>query len=167
MSDLKSIHVVLFQPEIPPNTGNIVRTCAAVGAWLHLIRPLGFSMDDRYLKRAGLDYWDQVNVVEYDNFREFESQNPLGNFVFLTKKAAVTYDKIDFSGDLFLIFGGETKGLPENIVVKYSQRCFRIPMRKEARSLNLSNAAAVVVYEAFRRNGFTNLMIRGDKYRQT
>ena len=157
MPDLKSIHVVLYQPEIPQNTGNIARTCAAAGAGLHLIKPLGFSTEDRYLKRAGLDYWNLVDVFEYEDFREFKSKNPQGNFAYLTKKATVTYDRIDFRGDLFLIFGSETKGLPEEILAENKKRCFRIPLRPEARSLNLSNAAAIVVYEALRQNLFGNL----------
>jgi tRNA (cytidine/uridine-2'-O-)-methyltransferase len=157
MLDLKSIHVVLFQPEIPQNTGSIARTCAATGAGLHLIKPLGFSTDDRYLKRAGLDYWHLVDVFEYENFKEFESKYPQGNLVYMTKKAAVTYDRIDYSGDLFLIFGSESKGLPEEILMENKKKCFRIPLRAEARSLTLSNAVAIVVYEALRQNRFSSL----------
>ena len=154
---MKSIHVVLFRPEIPQNTGNIARTCAAVGAKLHLIKPLGFSTDNRYLKRAGLDYWRLVEVFEHEEFSAFFKGFPGGNFVYLTKTASQTYEKIDFSGDVFLIFGSETRGLPEDILTPNLEKCFRIPMVSAARSLNLSNAVAVVVYEAFRQSGFDKL----------
>jgi tRNA (cytidine/uridine-2'-O-)-methyltransferase len=155
------INVVLFEPEIPQNTGNIVRTCAAVGAKLHLIKPLGFSVEDRYLKRAGLDYWNLVDIKYYDDVYELLKSHPEGNFNLLTKWAKKTYEKIDFSGDVFLIFGKETAGLPEKLLKLYEKKCFRIPMVKDARSLNLSNAAAIVVYEAFRQNGFTGLQKHG------
>jgi tRNA (cytidine/uridine-2'-O-)-methyltransferase len=155
------INVVLFEPEIPQNTGNIVRTCAAVGAGLHLIKPLGFSVEDRYLKRAGLDYWDQVDIYFYDDIFQLVESRPDANFNFLTKRAQETYEKIDFSGNVYIVFGKETAGLPEKLLKKYQKKCFRIPMVKDARSLNLSNAAAIVVYEAFRQNGFAGLRKRG------
>ena len=155
------INVVLFEPEIPQNTGNIVRTCAAVGARLHLIKPLGFSVEDRYLKRAGLDYWNLVEIKYYDSIFEVFESNPGGNFNLLTKTARRTYEKIDYTGDIFLVFGKETAGLPEKILKTYAQKCFRIPMVKDARSLNLSNAAAIVVYEAIRQNGFVGLRKQG------
>jgi tRNA (cytidine/uridine-2'-O-)-methyltransferase len=157
-----SPNVVLFEPEIPQNTGNIVRTCAAVGATLHLIEPLGFSLEDRYLKRAGLDYWSMVEMVKYQNISEFLTGNLGKNIIFITKKAGKTYDQIDYSGDVFLVFGRETEGLPESILEEHWDRCFRIPMMPTARSLNLSNAVAVVVYEAFRQNRFAGLQLRGD-----
>ena len=163
MCAVKSIHVVLVHPEIPQNTGNIARTCAAVGAKLHLIKPLGFSIENRYLKRAGLDYWHLVDVYVYEDFEEFKSKHPHGNCAFITKRAPVSYDKIKFSGDVFLIFGSETGGLPEESLEKKMERCYRIPMISEARSLNLSNAVAVVVYEALRKNGFNRLELRGDR----
>jgi tRNA (cytidine/uridine-2'-O-)-methyltransferase len=157
-----SLNVVLFEPEIPQNTGNIVRTCAAVGATLHLIEPLGFSMEDRYLKRAGLDYWRMVKLVNYQNISEFLTNNLGENINFITKKAGKTYDQIDYSGHVFLVFGRETEGLPEFVLDKHWDHCFRMPMVSAARSLNLSNAVAVVVYEALRQNRFTGLQVRGD-----
>jgi len=157
-----NLNVVLFEPEIPQNTGNIVRTCAAVGTRLHLIKPLGFSIKDRYLKRAGLDYWHMVEIKYYENIYEFIDKNPGGNFAFITKKASKSYDRIDFSGDVFLVFGKETAGLPQNILEKYWERCYRIPMKTDARSLNISNAVAIVVYEASKQNGFIGLKLRGN-----
>jgi tRNA (cytidine/uridine-2'-O-)-methyltransferase len=157
------LNVVLFEPEIPQNTGNIVRTCAAAGARLHLIKPLGFSIHDRYLKRAGLDYWHLVDVVYYESITEFLSQNAQAQLVFITKKASQSYDMISYSDDVYLIFGKETAGLPQDILDSHADRCVRIPMRSEARSLNLSNAVAVVVYEACRQNGFDRLQMDGSK----
>ncbi len=155
------INVVLYEPEIPQNTGNIARTCAAVGARLHLIKPLGFSVRDRYLKRAGLDYWNMVHISYYDGMGEFLMAHPPETIFFITKKATQTYDRIKFSGDIFLVFGKETYGLPESILDTFKERCFRIPMRAGARSLNLSNAVAIVVYEALRQNGYTGLALDG------
>lgn len=161
--NLKSLNVVLFQPEIPQNTGNIARTCAAVGAGLHLIKPLGFSLGDRYLKRAGLDYWHLIEIFTYDSMSEFLSRHGEENLAFITKTAGKTYDKIDSSGNLFLIFGKETAGISQDILKQYPEACYRIPMKEQARSLNLSNAAAVVVYEALRQNHFKGLSISGSK----
>jgi tRNA (cytidine/uridine-2'-O-)-methyltransferase len=158
-----NLNVVLYQPEIPQNTGNIARTCTAVGAKLHLIKPLGFSVMDRHLKRAGLDYWHMIEIVYYDDFFEFFKKNEGKNLNFITKKAAKTYDKIDFKGEIFLILGKETAGLPEDILKEYWNRCYRIPMKEDARSLNLSNAVAIVVYEACRQNGFDRLKLHGSK----
>ena len=154
-------NVVLFEPEIPQNTGNIVRTCAAVGARLHLIKPLGFSVKNKYLKRAGLDYWHMVEIKYYENIYEFIDMNLNGNFIFITKKASKPYDKVEFSGDVFLIFGKETTGLPEDILEEYWEKCYRIPMKADARSLNISNAVAIVVYEACKQNGFIGLKLQG------
>ena len=160
---MKSLHVVLHQPKIPQNTGSIARTCAAVGAKLHLIKPLGFSTDNKYLKRAGLDYWKLVEVFYYENFSELLKQYPTGNFIYLTKKASQSYNKIHTGGDIFLIFGSETKGLPESLLSQNIKKCFRIPMVKKARSLNLSNSVAVVVYEVLKQNDFLGLEISGGK----
>ena len=157
------MNVVLFEPEIPQNTGNIARTCAAAGARLHLIKPLGFSVDDRYLKRAGLDYWHLVDVAYYESIEEFLAQNAQAQLVFITKKAAQSYDSISYSKEVSLIFGKETAGLPQKILDSFADRCVRIPMLSEARSLNLSNAVAVVVYEACRQNGFDKLQMDGSK----
>ena len=158
-----SLNVVLYQPEIPQNTGNIARTCAAVGARLHLIKPLGFSVRDRHLKRAGLDYWHMVEIFYYDDLTDFFEKNKGKNLNFITKKASKSYDKIDFRGEIFLIFGRETAGLPENILKDYRDKCYRIPMKKDARSLNLSNAVAILLYEACRQKGFDRLQLRGSK----
>jgi len=158
---MDSLHVVLFRPEIPQNTGNIARTCAAVGAKLHLIKPLGFSLRDRYLKRAGLDYWSQVEVETHQDMEEFFSKAVGGNHVFLTKTGCKSHDKIPCLGDLFLIFGSETEGLPPELLDENRKRCFRIPMKAGARSLNLSNAVAVVVYETLRQRGYAGLEHRG------
>jgi tRNA (cytidine/uridine-2'-O-)-methyltransferase len=155
------LSVVLFEPRIPQNTGNIARTCAAVGADLHLIEPLGFRVNDRNLKRAGLDYWHLVKVRYHAGIQEFLSSFPEGNHVFITKKALRSYEAADFSGHVFLVFGKETEGLPQEILDAHRDKCFRIPMREDARSLNLSSAAAVVAYEALRQNGFEGLQIEG------
>lgn len=156
-----NLNVVLYQPKIPQNTGNIARTCAAVGAKLHLIRPLGFSVRDRHLKRAGLDYWHLVEIIYYDTMDDFFEKHRGKKFNFITKKALKTYDKIDFSGEVFLVFGKETSGLPGEILEKNRELCYRIPMKTDARSLNLSNAVAIVVYEACRQKGFASLQLSG------
>lgn len=158
-----SLNIVLFQPEIPQNTGNIARTCAAVGAKLHLIKPLGFSIRDRHLKRAGLDYWHLVDIIYYKDLTDFFEKNKGKNLNFITKKASKSYDRIDFTGEIFLIFGKETAGLPENILKENWNKCFRIPMKENARSLNLSNAVAILAYEACRQKGFDKLQLRGSK----
>jgi len=162
---MKSLHIVLHQPEIPQNTGSIARTCAAIGANLHLIKPLGFSTEDRYLKRAGLDYWHLVDVFYHDSLEELFKLYPDGSYSFFSKTASQTYDKIHVNGDIFLIFGNETKGLPRPLLAQNKDRCFRIPMVREARSLNLSNAVTVVVYEVLRHHEFLGLEISGDKVR--
>jgi tRNA (cytidine/uridine-2'-O-)-methyltransferase len=152
------INIVLHEPEIPQNTGNIARICIATGAKLHLIKPLGFSVSDKHLKRAGLDYWNRVDVTYYENFDDFiKTKSPKSLYLF-TKKASQTYDTIHFSGDIYLIFGKETYGLHEEILDAFKEKCYRIPMRREARSLNLANAVAVVVFEALRQNRYPNLV---------
>ncbi len=158
-----NLNIVLYQPKIPQNTGNIARTCAAVGAKLHLIRPLGFSVRDRHLKRAGLDYWHMVEIVYHDSIEDFLQANPKANLNFITKKASKTYENIDFSGEVFLIFGKETAGLPDDLLKKNWEQCYRIPMKVDARSLNLSNAVAIVVYEGCRQKGFQALQLDGSK----
>ena len=155
------MNIVLVEPEIPQNTGNIARTCAAVGAGLHLVEPLGFSIEDRYLKRAGLDYWSLVNVKTYHNLDEFYEKNTGGNFYYATTKADKTYCDIAYPEDCYLIFGKETKGLPEELLRDNMEHCVRIPMVSEARSLNLSNSVAVIVYEAMRQHGFSQLLHTG------
>jgi len=151
------INIVLHEPEIPQNTGNIARICIATGAQLHLIKPLGFSVRDKHLKRAGLDYWNRVDVSYYDNFDEFLKARSPENIYLFTTKASQSYAEIKFSGEVYLVFGKETYGLHEEILDAFKEKCYRIPMRRDARSLNLANAVAVVVFEALRQNGFPDL----------
>lgn len=155
------INIVLVEPEIPTNTGNIARTCAATKTKLHLIKPLGFSIDDKHLKRAGLDYWHLLDVKVYENLDEFFEKNAGGRFHYLTTKAPRTYLESEFNEGDFFLFGKETKGLPEPLLYANPERCLRIPMREEARSLNLSNAVAIVAYEALRQLDFDGLVGTG------
>jgi tRNA (cytidine/uridine-2'-O-)-methyltransferase len=156
-----SLNIVLVEPEIPQNTGNIVRTCAAVGASLHLVRPLGFSVEDRYLKRAGLDYWDEVDIKYYDSFEELREKYFNESFYYATTKAVNTYADISYPEITFIVFGKETKGLPEELLKNNKDRCIRIPMRENIRSLNLSNSVAVVTFEILRQQGFKGLIGEG------
>lgn len=151
-------NIVLVEPEIPQNTGNISRTCAVTGCRLHLVRPLGFSVDDRQLKRAGLDYWKDLEIFYYDSFEEVRSKYPEANFYLYSTHAERSYADIDYREGDFLVFGKETKGLGEELLSKFSSNTARIPMRPNERSLNLSNSAAIVVYEAFRQNGFKGMI---------
>ncbi|MBP1764650.1 MAG: S-adenosyl-L-methionine dependent tRNA/rRNA methyltransferase, SpoU [Firmicutes bacterium] len=151
------MHIVLVEPEIPGNTGNIARLCAATGFELHLVRPLGFSIEDRYLKRAGLDYWHLVNVHCHDSFAEVAERYPGHNFYFNTTKAEKRHTDVSFTADDLLVFGKETAGLPEELLAANQDHCIRIPMLNDARSLNLSNAVAVVAYEALRQLDFLSL----------
>ena len=148
-----SINVVLVEPEIPQNTGNIIRTCAATGATLHLVRPLGFSLEDKYLKRSGLDYWDIANIQYYDSFEEVVEKNPNGTFFYATTKVDQAHSDVKYVDNSFIVFGKETKGLPESLIKANLEACIRIPMLniEKARSLNLSNSVAIVVYEALRQ----------------
>ena len=157
---MNRLNVVLVEPEIPQNTGNISRTCAATGTALHLIRPLGFELSDRYLKRAGLDYWQFLDLTVYDSLDEFFSKNE-GAFWFFTTKAQKTYTEARFEGDVFLFFGKETAGLPEALLKKEKDRCLRLPMLERIRSLNLSNSVAIAVYEALRQWDFNGLEEKG------
>ena len=154
-------NIVLVEPEIPQNTGNIVRTCHATGCRLHLVRPLGFEVSDRYLKRAGLDYWDEVEIFYYDGFDEVLKANPDARFYFFTTKALKTHCDAQLAAGDFLVFGKETKGLDENLLKSHIQSCLRIPMIGETRSLNLSNSVAVAVYEGLRQNGFKGFKTEG------
>lgn len=152
--------VVLVEPEIPQNTGNIARTCAALGCGLHLIEPLGFSLKDRYLKRAGVDYWHMVEVKRYPDMETFLNSNGTGSFYFLTRKGTRSYDEVEFRGHVYFVFGKESAGLPDSLVTRNPESCLRIPMRAEARSLNVSNAVALVLYEAYRQNCFPDLQLK-------
>ena len=155
-------NIVLVEPEIPQNTGNIARTCAATGCALHLIKPLGFEISDKYLKRAGLDYWHLVNVYVYESFDELCKKYPDARFRFFTTKARKRHTDADYREGDFMVFGKETKGLDEELLLAHPDECVRIPMLGEARSLNLSNAAAVAVYEALRQNDFAGLESVGE-----
>ena len=157
-----SVNIVLVEPEIPQNTGNIVRTCAATGSRLHIVKPMGFEIDDKKLKRAGLDYWHFLNIRYYENMEDFFAQNKDGRFFYLSSKAPASYTDVSFKDDDFLIFGKETKGLPESLLIEHPERCVRIPMISSARCLNLSNAVAIVVYEALRQNEFKALSKESD-----
>lgn len=159
---MSDINIVLLEPEIPQNTGNIARTCAATGAALHLIKPLGFEIDDRKLKRAGLDYWGELDITYYENFGDFREKNPDADIYFFTTKAKNNYSDVKYPKRVFLMFGKETKGLPEELLFANPERCVRIPMRDKLRSLNLSNSAAIAVYEVFRQRGFKGLREDGE-----
>ncbi|MGE7904418.1 tRNA (uridine(34)/cytosine(34)/5-carboxymethylaminomethyluridine(34)-2'-O)-methyltransferase TrmL [Peribacillus sp. NPDC094092] len=158
-----SIHVVLYQPQIPANTGNIARTCAGTDTSLHLIRPLGFSTDDKQLKRAGLDYWENVKIHYYDSLEEFFERNAGGEFYYLTKfgeQPHSTFDYSDQDSEIYFIFGRETTGLPKELIKENMDRCLRIPMTDKVRSLNLSNTAAILVYEALRQQNYRELDLK-------
>lgn len=155
------LHVVLIEPEIPQNTGNIARTCAATGSELHLVKPLGFKLEDRYLKRAGLDYWPLVKVHVHEDFSQVLAQYPDAPFFYASTKAPRSYAQASYPRDAFLVFGKESRGLPENLLERVYDRCVRIPMAPGARSLNLSNSVAIIVYEALRQQGFEGLVSEG------
>ena len=152
------MNIVLVEPEIPNNTGNISRTCAVTGSSLHLVRPLGFSTDDKHLKRAGLDYWQYLDLHYYDSFDEVLQTYPNGRFFFATTKAKRFYTDISVQKDDFLVFGKETAGLPKAILEAYPEQIIRIPMGKDIRSLNLANSVAIILYEALRQQGWPNLV---------
>ena len=157
-------NLVLVEPEIPQNTGNIARTCSVTGAALHIIEPMGFKIDDKKLKRAGLDYWHLLNITYYKNLDDFFERTTGGNYYFCTTKAPHCYSDCEFKDGDYFFFGKETKGLPESLLSANLDRCIRIPMRKETRSLNLSNSVAIVLYEALRQTGFTSLNDRSEYF---
>ena len=159
------LNIVLVEPEIPHNTGAVARTCAVTGARLHLVRPLGFDISDKAVKRCGLDYWHLVDLRVYENLDEYFEANGDEGLWLATTKAPRAYPEADLSGDVTLMFGKETAGLPAWLREKYRERCIRIPMRDEARSLNLSNAVAVLAYEALRQQGFPGLTGAGEMAR--
>ncbi len=154
-------NIVLVEPEIPQNTGNIARTCAATGSRLHIVKPMGFAVDDKKLKRAGLDYWHLLGVQYYENLADFFAQHAGGRFFYATTKGLNIYAEAKFQDGDYILFGKETKGLPEDLLYKNREQCIRIPMISQARSLNLSNSVAIVVYEALRQNGFLDLQDTG------
>ena len=159
------MHIILHQPEIPANTGNIGRTCVATGTSLHLIEPLGFRLDEKSIKRSGMDYWDKLDVTRYMNYNEFLTRNPGAKIWMATTKAKKVYTEADFGADDFIMFGKESAGIPEEILVENEENCIRIPMLEEIRSLNLSNAVAIVLYEALRQNGFNDMQMEGELHR--
>ena len=159
---MKRINIVLHEPEIPQNTGNIARTCAAIGASLHLIRPLGFCIDDKKLKRAGLDYWHLLDITYYDGLDDFYAKNPNANVFYYTTKAPRAYTEVTYPDPVFIMFGKESKGLPEELLQQHPDSCVRIPMRDGLRSLNLSNSVAVAAYEILRQENFEALKTEGE-----
>lgn len=151
------LNIVLLEPEIPANTGNIGRTCAAAGARLHLVEPLGFRLDEKSLRRAGMDYWKELDVSIYIDYQEFLDRNPGARIYMATTKAARAYTDVSYEPDAYLMFGKESAGIPEELLVEHEKDCIRIPMIGETRSLNLGNSAAIILYEALRQNGFPGM----------
>lgn len=159
------MHIILHQPEIPANTGNIGRTCVATGTSLHLIEPLGFHLNEKEIKRAGMDYWEHLDVTRYVNFEEFKEKHPGAKIWMATTKAKHSYTDVSFGPDDFIMFGKESAGIPEEILVEYEPTCIRIPMLPQIRSLNLSNSVAIVLYEALRQNNFESMELAGNLHR--
>lgn len=159
------MHIVLHEPEIPANTGNIGRTCVATGTSLHLIEPLGFRIDEKSVKRAGMDYWDKLDVSTYVNFQDFVSKNPGAKIWYATTKAKNCYSDVKFGPDDYIMFGKESAGIPEEILVDNEETCIRIPMKADIRSLNLSNSVAIVLYEALRQQEFSGMESEGNLHR--
>ena len=159
------LNIVLHEPEIPSNTGNIGRTCVAAGIRLHLIEPMGFQINDKMLKRAGLDYWDKLDVTIYDDYNDFLAKNPGAKVYMATTKSKQKYTDVSYEEDAYIMFGKESAGIPEEILLENRQTCVRIPMMPGERSLNLSNSVAIVVYEALRQQGFAGLEEQGQLHR--
>ena len=159
------LNIVLHEPEIPANTGNIGRTCVAAGARLHLIEPLGFRLDEKSLKRAGMDYWKDLDVTTYIDYQDFLNRNPGARIYMATTKASAVYTGVRYEPDCYSMFGKESAGIPEEILVEHQETCVRIPMMGEIRSLNLGNSVAIVLYEALRQNGFAGMSTEGHLHR--
>ena len=159
------LNIVLFEPEIPANTGNIGRTCVATNTRLHLIEPLGFRLNEKAIKRAGMDYWDDLDVTTYIDYNDFLEKNPGAKIYMATTKASKVYTEAKFEPDCYIMFGKESAGIPEEILVEHKENCIRIPMVGDIRSLNLGNSVAVVLYEAFRQNGFSHMNLEGHLHR--
>ena len=162
---MAKLNIVLYEPEIPANTGNIGRTCVATGTKLHLIEPLGFSLSEKAIKRAGMDYWSQLDVERYVNYEDFLQRNPGAKIYMATTKAKKIYSEASYEPDCYIMFGKESAGIPEEILVEHPEECVRIPMIGETRSLNLSNSVAIVLYEALRQNQFDHMKLEGDLHR--
>ena len=161
------MNIILHQPEIPANTGNIGRTCVASGTSLHLIKPLGFSLDEKQLRRAGMDYWKDLDVKVYENYEDFVEKNPNAKIYFATTKAKHIYTEVSYDADSFIMFGKESAGIPEEILKCHPETCVRIPMCGDISSLNLSNSVAIVLYEALRQQDFKNMTLEGERHRIT
>ena len=159
------LNIVLLEPEIPANTGNIGRTCVASGTRLHLIEPLGFSLSEKALKRAGMDYWKDLDVTTYIDYAEFLEKNPGAKIYMATTKAKKIYTEVEYEPDCYIMFGNESAGIPEEILVQNEENCVRIPMMGEIRSLNLGNSVAIMLYEALRQNGFAGMQTEGELHR--
>ena len=159
------MNIILHQPEIPANTGNIGRTCVATGSTLHLIEPLGFRLNEKEIKRAGMDYWEHLDVRRYINFEDFLIKNPNAKIWMATTKAKHIYTDVTYGSDDYIMFGKESAGIPEEILVDYEETCVRIPMLDKIRSLNLSNSVSIVLYEALRQNNFSHMQLEGDLHR--
>lgn len=159
------MNIVLFEPEIPQNTGNIGRTCVATGTKLHLIGPMGFKIDEKSVKRAGMDYWKDLDVTEYDGWEDFCEKNPKAKVYYATTKAKHKYTDVSFEEDCYIMFGKESAGIPEEILVDNPDTCVRIPMNSDIRSLNLSNSVAIVLYEALRQQNFKGMQSEGELHR--
>ncbi|MBR1392012.1 MAG: tRNA (cytidine(34)-2'-O)-methyltransferase [Lachnospiraceae bacterium] len=162
---MAKLNIVLYEPEIPHNTGNIGRTCVATDTRLHLIEPLGFDISEKAVRRAGMDYWSRLDVTSYRNYEEFLAKNPGARIYMATTKARQVYTEVSYEPDCYLMFGKESGGIPEELLVQHPADCIRIPMLGETRSLNLSNAAAIVLYEALRQNQFEHLNLQGQLHR--
>lgn len=160
-----AFNIVLFEPEIPANTGNIGRTCAATETRLHLIEPLGFRLDEKSIRRAGMDYWQKLDVTRYVNWEEFLNKNPNARIYMATTKGKRLYTEVSYEPDCYLMFGKESAGIPEEILIQHPEECIRIPMIGETRSLNLSNSVAIVLYEALRQNQFAHMKLEGELHR--
>jgi Predicted rRNA methylase (SpoU class) len=159
------MNIVLHEPEIPANTGNIGRTCVATGTSLHLIKPLGFDISDKAVRRAGMDYWKELDLHVYENFEEFVEKNPGARIYMATTKARKAYTEVEYKGNDFIMFGKESAGIPEEILVKYEDTSVRIPMIGEIRSLNLSNSVSIILYEALRQQDFEGMKLKGNLHR--
>ncbi len=164
---MAELNIVLVEPEIPQNTGNIARTCAATGARLHLVRPMGFEVDDKKLKRAGLDYWYLLDITYYDSLDDFFEKNKGGKFYYFSTKALSRHSDVQYPDGAFLVFGKETRGLPEWLLMENKENCVRIPMLSDARSLNLSNSVAIAVYETLRQWDYPELLTKGELHRHS
>ncbi len=162
---MANLNIVLYEPEIPANTGNIGRTCYATGTRLHLIEPLGFILNDKTLQRAGMDYWKNLDVIRYDDWNDFKEKNPDAKIYDATTKGKHVHTQVNYEEDCYIMFGPESRGIPEEILVEHPDECVRIPMMGETRSLNLSNSVAVILYEALRQNNFSQMKLEGELHR--